>query len=122
MLDLSAHSPELSQSIGDDFRDSRNAGNPPPDRGGQRVSSSQKAIRRIAMLELIETIAAASGSIPEGRRLDARVFEKPRDPSLDRRSQLDLSAVDEQRNSPDADSTQANGFPVLPATVDQSTG
>ena len=38
-------------------------------------------------------------------------FEKPRDPSLDRRSQLDLSAVDEQRNFPDADSTQTNGSP-----------
>jgi hypothetical protein len=49
-------------------------------------------------------------------------FEKPRDPSLDRRSQLDLSAVDEQRNFPDADSTQTNGSPALPATVDQNTG
>jgi len=55
------------------------------------------------MLELIETIAAASGSIPVRRRLDAGAFEKPCDPSLDRRSQLDLSAVDEQRNLPDAE-------------------
>jgi hypothetical protein len=122
MLDLSAHSPELSQSIGDDFRDSRNAGNPPPGRGGQGVSSGRKPIRRIAMLELIETIAAASGLIPERRRLDARALEEPRNPSLDRRSQLDLSVVDKQRNFPDADSTQSNGSPVLPATVDQSTG
>ena len=55
------------------------------------------------MLELIETIAAASGSIPERRRFDAGAFEKPWDPSLDRRSQLDLSAIDEQRNLPDAE-------------------
>ena len=48
--------------------------------------------------------------------------EKPRDPSLDRRSQLDLSVVDEQRNFPDADSTQTNGSPVLPATVDSNHG
>jgi hypothetical protein len=50
------------------------------------------------MLELIETTAVASGSIPETRRLDARAFEEPRDPSLDRRTQLDLPAVDEQPN------------------------
>jgi hypothetical protein len=74
------------------------------------------------MLELIETIAAASGSIPEKRRLDARAFEKPRDPSLDPRIQLDLRAVDEERNFPDTDSTQTKGSPVLPATVDQSHG
>lgn len=49
-------------------------------------------------------------------------FEKPRDPSLDRRSQLDLSAVDEQRNFPDADSTQTNSSPVLPATVNSEHG
>jgi hypothetical protein len=48
--------------------------------------------------------------------------EKPRDPSLDRGSQLHLSAVDEQRNFLDADSTQTNGSLVLPATVDQTTG
>jgi hypothetical protein len=102
--------------------DSRNAGNPLPDRGGQGVSSSQRPIRRIAMLELIETIAAASGSIPEKRRLDARTFEKPRDPSLDPRIQLDLRAVDEERNFPDTDSTQTKGSPILPATVDQSHG
>jgi|GEM_PF-5531751 hypothetical protein len=63
------------------------------------------------MLELIEPIAAASGSIPERRRLDARALEEPRDPSLDRRIQLDLSAVDEQRNFPDTDSTQTNRSP-----------
>jgi hypothetical protein len=49
-------------------------------------------------------------------------FEKPRDPSLDRRSQLDLSAVGEQRNFPDADSTQTNSSPVLPATVNSEHG
>ena len=62
------------------------------------------------MLERIETIAAASGSIPERRRLDARAIEEPRDPSLDR-IQLDLPAVDEQRNFPDTDSTQTNRSP-----------
>ena len=66
------------------------------------------------MLELIETAAAAGGSIPESRRLDARAFEKPRDPSLDRRIQLDLSAVNEQRNLADTDEWS----PVLSATVD----
>ena len=122
MLDLLAHSSELSQSIGDDFRDSRrDASNPPPDRGAQGVSSSQKPIRRIAMLELIETIAAASGSIPERRRLDAGAFEKPCDPSLDRRSQstcpLSTSGAISRTLS-----TQTSGSPVLPASVDQSTG
>ena len=82
-----------------------------PTEGGQGVSSSQRPIRRIAMLELIETTAAASGSIPERRRLNARAFQKPCDPSLDRRIQLDLSAVDEQRNFPDTDNTQTKGSP-----------
>jgi hypothetical protein len=74
------------------------------------------------MLELIETIAAASGSIPEKRRLDARTFETPCDPSLDPRIQLDLRVVDEERNFPDTDSTQTKGSPIPPATVDQSHG
>jgi hypothetical protein len=49
------------------------------------------------------------------RRLESRVFEKPHDPSLDRGSQLDLSAVDELHNSD-------KRIPALPATVDQNTG
>jgi len=95
--------------------------------GNQRTSKfdrgrDQKPIRRVAMFELVKTITAGSGTMAERCRLDTRPLEEPRDPCLDRKIQLDPPAVDEQRNFPDADSTQTNSYPVLPATVNSEHG
>jgi hypothetical protein len=73
------------------------------------------------MFELIETVAAARGTMAERRRLDARPLEKPRNPCLDRKIQLDPPTVDEQRNFPDTNGTQTDGSPVLSAPVEQAT-
>jgi hypothetical protein len=83
--------------------------------------SDQEPIRRIAMFELIETVAAARGTMAERRRFDARPLEKPRNPCLDRKIQLDPRTVDEQRNFPDTNGTQTDGSPVLSAPVEQAT-
>jgi hypothetical protein len=56
--------------------------------------SDQESIRRIAMFELIETVAAARGTMAERHRLDARPLEKPHNPCLDRKIQLDPPTVD----------------------------
>ena len=94
--------------------------------GNQRTGEfdrgrDQEPIRRVAMFELIETIAAGSGTMAERRRLNAGPLEEARNPCLDRKIQLDPPAVDEQSNFLDTDGTQTDGSPVLPAIVDQCT-
>lgn len=85
------------------------------DRGGD-----QQPIRRIAVLETMQLIAAGGSAMTQWHRFDAGTFDEARDPRLNRNIELDPSGIDQQRNLPGSDRTQANGSAVLPAIVDQS--
>ena len=55
----------------------------------------QEPVGRIAMLELIQAIAAGSRTVGERYGLDTWTFEKSRNPRLDRQVQLDPPGIDE---------------------------
>jgi len=82
----------------------------------------QQPIRGIAVLQMMQPIAAGSGMVAERHRLDAGTVEKAFNPRLDGNVEVDPFRVDEQRNLPGRDGAEKNVTPVPPALIDQGTG
>ena len=82
--------------------------------------SDEQPIRRVTVFELVKSVAAGSGAMAKRHSFDARTFQETRDPPFDGKIQFDPPDIDEQRNLPNTDSTQANGPAILPASIDQS--
>jgi len=55
----------------------------------------QQSIRRVAVLQMIESIAARGGPMPERRGSEAGALKESRDPRSDRQIQLDPPGIDE---------------------------
>ena len=83
------------------------------DRGG-----NQQSIGGIAMLEVVQLVAATGGAMAERHRLDPGTTEEARHPRLDRQVQFDPPNIDEQRNFPYGNCAQADNPAISLAVID----
>ena len=94
--------------------------------GDQRTSKldrrrNQKSVRRIAVFEMMQLIAAADSMVTQRQCFDAGTIEETLDPCRNGNVEVDPSGVNEKRNLPNRDGAEQNGAAVLPAAVDQGT-
>ena len=94
--------------------------------GDQRTSKldrrrNQESVRRIAVFEMMQLIAAGGSLVTQRHCFDAGTIEETLDPCRNGNVEVDPSGVNEKRNLPNRDGAEQNGAAVLPAAVDQGT-
>ena len=75
---------------------------------------NEKPVRRVAIFQMMQLMAAAGGPMAKRRRLDAGTPEKPLDPRLDGNIEIDPSDIDQQRDLPGGDGAKENRPAVPP--------
>ncbi len=94
--------------------------------GDQRTSKldrrrNQKPVRRIAVFEMMQLIAAGGSLVTQRHRFDSETIEETLDPCRNGNVEVDPSGVNEKSDLPNRDVAEQNGAAVLPANVDQGT-
>lgn len=82
---------------------------------------NQEAVGQVAMFEMMKLVGASGRVDGKGGRLDTGPPEEAFHPAIDRKIEIDPSAINEQRDFPGGDRAQKNRAAIAPAIVDQCT-